>query len=651
MPKKTKKNPEKPVSNSDKNITEKQRARKAVEVFQKMNQDILSHSPFGVMVVNRIGQIEYVNPVMVDITGETFDQIKKTNIFEAAHFSNCGLSDYMENIFLRGESFIMSYVSIVSPSGKNFVVNIYGMILKERTTVKALLFFEDLSEIRRADEIIKVKDKAMDSSINAIIMSDLDGNINYVNKTFLTMWGYTGLRDVVERPLKDFFFNNEELKNILESVHSGNAWVGEINACRKDLTQFDAWVSANMVKDDSGNPAYLMASFVDISEKKKIESQLLQAQKMETIGRLAGGVAHDFNNLLTAIINYATLAKYRIKREDPVYDDLEQIMKVSDRAANLTRQLLSFSRRQIISLKPVDINEFMINIDKMLRRLIPENIELVVNLCPQRVHISADIGQMEQVLVNLVVNSRDAMPHGGKIVIFVEQLKLKDKYISTHCEVGPGEYVFITITDNGTGMDDEVKKHLFEPFFTTKDVGKGTGLGLSTVYGIVKQHHGHVDIISKVNEGTQIKMYLPWLAQQATTTTDIKSDLVELPKGHEDIFVVEDEPTVRDITVKLLQILGYKVTAAIDGVNALNLAQNHTGPLAALVTDVVMPNMSGKDLAMKFKVIYPGIKILFVSGYTNDPTVFSDLGPGTAFLQKPFTDVLLANKLRELLDR
>jgi len=636
---------------SGEDVTDRKRAQEEIEIFHRMTQDILGHSPFGILVVNIKGDVEYVNPVMADITGETFEQIKKTNLLKAEHFNKCGLSDYMDNLFIRGESFMMNYASIVSTAGKNFVVNIYGMLLKEKKDVKALLFFEDLSEIRRADEVIKAKDKAMDSSINAIVMADIDGVINYVNQTFLKMWGYYGADEVINRPLKDFAVDAAEIKKILNILHSANAWVGELSARRKDGSRFDAWVSANMVKDDSNNPIYMLLSFADISEKKKIEAQLLQSQKMETIGRLAGGVAHDFNNLLTAMMNYATLAKYRIQPQDAAQEDLDQIINVTKRAANLTHQLLSFSRRQIITLKPIEINEFMVNIEKMLRRLIPEDIELAMTLCAQRAYIKADIGQMEQVLVNLVVNARDAMPAGGKIFAFTDVVKFKEIYLCQDAQILPGEYVLLSVKDTGIGMSDEVREHLFEPFFTTKSVGKGTGLGLPTVYGIVKQHQGYIEVLSGLGAGTEIKIYIPRIYDTEGVGEYIADKNKNIPSGKETVFVVEDEPMVRDVIVRILKNLGYNVLKAADGVEALRLAKEYTGIVDILVTDMVMPQMNGKELAAGFRGIYPKVKVLFVSGYTDDLSITTDLDAHSAFLQKPFTNDVLAHKLRELLDK
>jgi PAS domain S-box-containing protein len=633
---------------SGEDITESRRAQELLQKSYAMTQEMLKYTPFGVWVVNQEGMVEYVNPAMVDISGDTYEQLKETNIFKCDNYKKTDLCDKIETLFAKGESFFLNYVEFTSAySKKSTLVNFYGIPLKEENTVKALLFTEDLTGIKQAGEALQLKDKAMDSSINAIVMADLEGSITYVNSTFISMLGFTSLREAIDHPLKDFVSDDAQIQKMIDAVRNKGSWVGEIKARRKDASILDCQASSNMVKDDSGNPICIMVSLIDISEQKRIEAQLLQSQKMETIGRLAGGVAHDFNNLLTAMMNYATLAKYRIKPEDPAQEDLEQIIKVAKRAANLTHQLLSFSRRQIISLKPVDINEFVLNMDKMLRRLIREEIELVV--IPQDTGFAnADVGQLEQILVNLVVNARDAISAKGKITITMGNIKLAQAYSANNTEIDAGDYVWLSVKDTGSGMDENVKKHLFEPFFTTKEIGKGTGLGLATVYGIVKQHQGNIEVISEPGYGTEMKIYFPRTFDiQAESGSGGKEQVAML--GHETIFVVEDEPLVRDAVVRILEKLGYKVFSAGNGLEAMSLAQEHSEQIHLLLTDVVMPQMSGIELSRKFRIIYPGIKVLLVSGYTDDMSVLSFLDKSQAFLQKPFTEDVLARKLRDLL--
>jgi len=630
-------------------ITKIQQAQEMLQKSYAMTQEILKHAPFGVWVVNDEGMVEYVNPAMVDISGDTYEQFKGTNIFNCVEYQKTELYEKIQELLNKGESFFLNYCEFTAAcSKKTTLVNFYGIPLKEENTVKALLFTEDLTGIKQAGEALQLKDKAMDSSINAIVMADLEGSLTYVNTTFLSMLGFASMREVIDHPFKDFVSSEAQIQKMIDAVRNKGSWVGELKARRKDLSALDCQVSSNMVKDEAGNPVCIMVSLIDISEQKRIEAQLLQSQKMETIGRLAGGVAHDFNNLLTAMMNYATLAKYRIKPEEPAQEDLDQIIKVAKRAANLTHQLLSFSRRQIISLKPVHINDFVLNMDKMLRRLIREEIELVV--IPQETGFAnADVGQLEQILVNLVVNARDAITAKGKITVTMGNVKFPQGYSDNNIEIDPGDYVWLSVKDTGSGMDEHVKKHLFEPFFTTKEVGKGTGLGLATVYGIVKQHQGNIEAISEVGQGTEMKIYLPQVFNIQADMGSAGKDQ-KVMRGRETIFVVEDEALVRDAVVRILEKLGYKVFSAGNGPEAMALAEEHSEKIDLLLADVVMPQMSGIELSRKFKIIYPGIKILLVSGYTDDMSVASGLDKSQGFLQKPFTEDILAQKLRDLLD-
>ncbi len=389
----------------------------------------------------------------------------------------------------------------------------------------------------------------------------------------------------------------------------------------------------------------------DITERKRLEEKLLHAQKMEAVGRLAGGVAHDFNNLLTVINGYAELARPKLHKGDPLYNYIETIRKSGRKATNLTRQLLAFSRHQMIKPRIIDLNSVILDMDKMLRRLIGEDIELVVLPGENLGSVEADPGQVEQVLVNLIVNSRDAMPDGGKIVIETTEIDLKETYSSAYDTVKPGRYLVISVRDTGIGMSDEVKSHIFEPFFTTKEIGKGTGLGLATVYGIVKQSNGHIFFESEEDKGTTFKIYLPRLDKAAKVSLD-RFDEGYLPRGDETILLVEDEHSVREFVNQILEDHGYTVLKASGGGEALNIAEKHDGTIHLLLTDIVMPKMGGQQLTEILKVSRPEIKVLYISGYTDDVVIrqrITDLK--TAFLQKPFTVSSLIRKAREVLDR
>jgi signal transduction histidine kinase/ActR/RegA family two-component response regulator len=395
-------------------------------------------------------------------------------------------------------------------------------------------------------------------------------------------------------------------------------------------------------------PAELVV-LMDVTHRHQLEEQLRQAQKMEAVGMLAGGVAHDFNNLLTIISGYSQLILNNLPANDPNRQSAEQIMKAGDRAATLTRQLLAFSRRQVLQPKVLDVNRLIGTLTTMLRRLIGEDIDLRLVLRDDLGKVNADPGQLEQVLMNLVVNARDAMPRGGTLTIETVNLNLDESYTSTHVGVKAGPYVMIAVSDTGTGMDEATKARVFEPFFTTKAPGRGTGLGLSTVFGIVQQSGGAVDIYSSPGKGTSAKVYLPRIDQAEAVESE--AGRAKLAKGTETILIAEDDEMVRSLVKETLERHGYKVLDAAGPVEAQKISDIYRGTIHLLVTDVVMPKINGRDLAARLMKRRSGMKVLYMSGYTDGAVVNSGiLQKEVPFLQKPFTPGGLAEKVREVLE-
>jgi nitrogen-specific signal transduction histidine kinase/CheY-like chemotaxis protein len=381
----------------------------------------------------------------------------------------------------------------------------------------------------------------------------------------------------------------------------------------------------------------------------KSQFQLQQSQKLEAIGQLAGGIAHDFNNMLTAIIGYTDLSLRRVGLESPIRRNLEETKKAAERAASLVRQLLAFSRKQILEPKVLDLNDVVKDMEKMLTRLIGENVKLATQLDPNLGSVKADPCQVEQIIVNLIVNARDAMPRGGSVTIETANTTLDDQTVLKHLSVLPREYVMLAVTDTGTGMDQETQRRIFEPFFTTKDVGKGTGLGLSTVYGIVKQSGGYIRVISEPGQGTTFKIYLPRMDDSTTGTVETQE--ISVPRGSETILLVEDEDVVRGLTKKILMQAGYNVLDAKGGEEAIRMCRAHHGPIELLVTDVVMPELSGKEVADRLLELRPTIRILFMSGYTDEAIIqHGVLDANVEFIQKPFTWIALTRKVRDVLN-
>jgi signal transduction histidine kinase len=384
-------------------------------------------------------------------------------------------------------------------------------------------------------------------------------------------------------------------------------------------------------------------------ERNELENQLRQSQKMEAVGRLAGGVAHDFNNLLTAIMGYGQLMTMRMKADDPAHRDAEEILKAATRASFLTRQLLAFSRREVVQPQVVDLNPIVEDMSKMLGRLIGESVDLAVVTSPDLWWIKADPGHMEQVVMNLAVNARDAMPDGGRLTIETSNIDLGEAYVGEHVGLDPGPYVLLAVTDTGTGMDEETKAQIFEPFFTTKGRDSGTGLGLSTVYGIVQQWGGAIQVYSEPGWGSSFKVYLPRASEEARRAT-AREEPAEVPRGTETVLVVEDQDAVAAVMRASLQLYGYQVLEAHNGSEALVRAERYDEPIHLVVTDIVMPVMGGPELATRIREVRPATKILFISGFSERAySAHGTAEPGVAFLQKPFMPETLARKVREVL--
>ncbi len=412
------------------------------------------------------------------------------------------------------------------------------------------------------------------------------------------------------------------------------------------------WVRADAVavRDSRGEVYRIAGTALDITESHKLEEQFRQAQKMEAVGRLAGGVAHDFNNVLTVISGYADMAGESLKPDDPLRQDIDEIREAAGRAAALTRQLLAFSRQQVLNPRVLDPNDLVAGIEKMLRRLVGEDVDVVASLTAGIGRIRADAGQIEQVLVNLAVNARDAMPDGGKLTIESSAVTISDDQTREGGTVPAGEYVLIAVTDNGTGMDAATKARIFEPFFTTKSVGKGTGLGLSTVFGVVRQSDGFIWVYSEPGHGTTFKIYLPRIESPVEAAQPAPRYGAQLD-GTETVLVVEDEDAVRSLARATLTRRGYRVVTAANGGEALLVCEQHKDRIDLMVTDVIMPGLNGRDLARRLAPLRPDMRVLFVSGYADQAVVrHGELEPGIAYLEKPFAPLALAQKVRDVLD-
>ncbi len=478
----------------------------------------------------------------------------------------------------------------------------------------------------------------VDSSGDAIIGNNLDGIITTWNPAAEQLYGWAAV-DALGKPTSmlvpaDRPTDLEGIRHSLE--HGERVETFETVRVRKDGQRIDVELTVSPVKDATGCVIGASAISHDITERLRLEAQARQTQKMEIVGQLASGVAHDFNNLIQVITGCGDLLLEDLPPASPARELVEDMTKAGERAAALTRQLLAFSRQQVLTLKVLDVNAVVREVEKLLKWVIGADVALASTLQPDLPPVKADAGQLEQVLMNLAVNARDAMPQGGRLTIETKSVELDEAYAQTRAEVRPGRYVLLAVSDTGHGMTAEVKAHIFEPFFTTKEKGKGTGLGLATVFGIVKQSGGHVAVYSAVGHGTTFKVYLPQV-EEAVTPPKPSPAAAAISRGQETLLLVEDDDAVRALTRHILKHSGYRLLEAANGHEALRLAEQHPEPIHLLVSDVVMPGLGGRQLADKLLLLHPETKVLYLSGYTDDAVVrHRILDAEVNFLQKPF---------------
>jgi two-component system cell cycle sensor histidine kinase/response regulator CckA len=511
----------------------------------------------------------------------------------------------------------------------------------------------DISERKRAEERICRLAQVVENSAEMIAIGDSSGRISFANQALLRATGYD------ENELIGEFFGTTLLSpnnppNLDQEIRlrtiTDGGWRGECLRGCKNGTEFPMLLSTGQIKNSQGLVIGTFGISHDITERLHLEEQLRVSQKMEAVGRLAGGVAHDFNNILGVILGYTDLLLEGFSPEDSRCHQAQQIKKAAVRATSLTRQLLAFSRKQVFQPRVLDLNALVADFNKMVGRLVGEDIELVNILQPDLGHIKADPGQIEQVIMNLVVNSRDAMPTGGKLIIETANAELDEAYCRSHPSVQPGSYIMIAVRDTGLGMDAKTQARIFEPFFTTKELGRGTGLGLATVYGIVKQSQGNIWVYSEIGKGTTFKIYFPRV-DEPIQTMEIDRGKAESSRGSETILLAEDAEALRELTCALMETYGYKVLVAENSKEAIAVAEQPGLRIDLLLTDVVMPGMSGRELADHLKAKHPAMKVLYMSGYTNDAIVqHGVLEPGIFFIEKPFSQAALMLKLREVLD-
>jgi len=642
-------------------ITERKRAEQSILQSEERYQSIVETANEGIWHVDIRGRITFVNRQMAEMLGCTVGEILNRPIFDFTFDDDFSITKYkieqrrqgiseMGEFRLRrkdGSELVTLYSSSPTKNQAGEIVGFLSMItdITERKSTDRLLRHAEANYRNLVESLPVIVYLAEPSPPFAPIY--VSPNINW--------FGYS-TEEWFEKPDTWLsLIHDEDREYVLSTTADAMQRGLDTDLEYRIVSRNGAihWLhdKGRFVSDDKGKRVGWQGVILDITETKRLEEQLRQSQKLESVGRLAGGIAHDFNNMLTAIIGYSELTLRALEGDHPLRRNIEEIKKAGERSALLTHQLLAFSRRQVLQPVVLDLNEVITDTTKMLERMIGEDVQLVIALEPKTGLVNVDPGQLSQIIMNLAVNARDAMPQGGRLTIETANICLEPDDAREKVGILPGAYVVLAVCDTGHGIDDKILQHIFEPFFTTKNIGKGTGLGLSTVYGIVKQSGGNIEVDSKVGAGTTFRIYLPRVAEQSEAA-EIKDTSAELPSGTETILLVEDEELVRNLSREILETCGYTVIEARNGLEALEVCENGGCKIDLLMTDVVMPQMGGRELAEKLTEKLPNLQILFTSGYTDDGMARHGgvTETSTNFIQKPFTFDALAHKVRELLN-
>jgi PAS domain S-box-containing protein len=640
-----------------------QESQQALRTSEVRYRRLFESAKDGILILDATtGQILDANPYLLHLLGRSLAELRASRPWELSPFKDIAASeaafrDLQARKYLRYDN-----LPLEDSAGRLHQVEFVSNVYREGNAQVIQCNIRDITDRFAAEHerrtLTRRLELLLDSTGEGIYGVDVQGRCTFINKAGATMLGWTSddllgriMHDSIHHARPDgspYAASDCTLNRALQAGEECR--VADEVLWRRDGTSFPVEAVSHPMTDE-GVTVGSMVTFVDVTERNSLEEQFRQSQKMEAVGQLAGGVAHDFNNLLTVISGYSQILMSDMALNDVHRELLGEIQKAGERAASLTRQLLAFSRRQVLAPEVVDLNAVVRDSRKMFERLLGEDLEVVVALDADAPCARADRGQLEQVLMNLAVNARDAMPQGGTLTIETAAVRLDEAYCRNHGEASPGHYAMLSIRDTGLGMDGVTRGRIFEPFFTTKATGKGTGLGLAMAYGFMKQSGGHVEVDSEEGRGSEFRLYLP-LTAEARPSGASKTLLGTLPHGDETILLAEDEESVRALTLRILRSCGYHVIDAGNGVDAIRMSRKHDGPIHLLLSDMVMPVMGGRKLAGELSALRPGIRVLFLSGYAYDD-VDREGGNGLAegFLQKPFTPSALAVKVREALDK
>lgn len=623
-------------------------------------QDYLDMAGVIILTIGRDHKVSLINKKGCEVLGYSKNEIIGKDWFD--HFIPENMRDEVKITFekiLKGEIKPFEYFEnpVLTKQGNERFIAWHNTVLtdKKGRTIGTLSSGEDITTRKLAEEALKESEQKYRSFVEDDLTGDYistpEGKILFCNPAFLRIFGFTFVEEALNFNAKLLYPTIQDMENFLTHLKQKRKlenYEMQLRTRHGRPLNIIANVIGNF--DEQGELVKIKGYIYDITEYKKLEEQFRQAQKLEAVGRLAGGVAHDFNNLLSVIDGYSQMLLEGLPRDNSLRKNVEMIRKAGERAESLIGQLLAFSRKQVLQLCILNLNKLVTNLEKMLGRVIGEDIDLVTIKDPDLKNIKADPNQMEQVLMNLAVNARDAMPNGGKLIIETQNVELDEDYMQQHPVVKAGSYVMLAMSDTGTGMNAEIKSNIFEPFFTTKEEAKGTGLGLSTVYGIVKQSDGYIWVYSEPGKGSTFKIYLPQVKEAAAEEIPVKPKAKSL-QGSETILLVEDDDQVRDVGEMILSNYGYKVLKAQNGEEAIKISEQYKSAIQLVITDVVLPGISGKNLADQMAASQPEMKVLYVSGYTGDAIVrHGILDAGVFFLSKPFGPEKLLQKVRDVLD-
>lgn len=636
-------------------VSERKRSQEALRESEERYRATFDNAAVGISLVDRLGRFLEVNEFLCDFLGYTQDEMRNMTFFDVIHPEDVPISRAKYEALVRGERenyrlerrYLRKDGTVVWAD-----ISISALRSAEGKYRAAVGVIADITARRRSDVVRRRLATAVEQAAEAIVITDIYGTITYVNPAFERTTGYSkeeavGMNaGIVNSGLHETAF----YRKMWQTIVKGEVWSGYITNRKKDGTLFEEEATISPIKDHSGKIVNFVAVKRDVTKEVSLQNQLIQAQKMEAIGTLAGGIAHDFNNLLQVTLGYSELLLAEKDQHDPEYSDLLKIFQAAKSGSDLVRRLLTFSRGVDSRPVPLDLNRQIVEVEELLRRTIPRMIDIRLELADDIARINADPTQVEQVLMNLAVNARDAMPDGGKLIIVTKNAVLDEEFCSSHMEAHPGEYVLLKVSDSGHGMDRSIIERIFEPFFSTKELGHGTGLGLPMVYGIVKQHQGFIWCHSEIGKGSIFEVYWPAMKTDVALTTP---EVSGIPRGGtETILVVDDEEFVRDLSRRILSRAGYTVLAAANGREAIDIFLKKRQEISLVILDLNMPVMGGKDCLKELLDIEQEVRILVASGYSSGVMKFETGQAGAkGFVRKPFRVQDLLQQIRDVLDR